>query len=285
MDQAPPLAPPPRHVPPSLRWRVLLGGVPAVIGWPILLVGGFLATMFVGNSELATAWRFSTELATTRGEVVRTEPTSSRVNGRRVHHVVFAYEVDGRSFEGLCYSTGDRPAAGSEATVEYVPGEPTTARIRGMRTAAFPALVAFVLVLPLIATVVIGIGWRRGRRRVHLLRCGNTAWAVLTGRERTSTRINQASVYRLTFTFVDEQGTRRTAIGHSHRSDWFDERVARCVLYDPATDAADVVDLMPGRPRIVDRQWAPAGKTALLAVLILPALTLLALYAASHVRL
>jgi len=100
----------------------------------------------------------------------------------------------------------------------------------------------------------------------------------------TRSRINHARVHRLTFTIVDEDGQQRSAVVRSHRTEFFDDAVARCVLHDPAHRATDVVDLMPGRPRFADGQWAPAGAVQLAGVLLLPAFALVAIYAARAIR-
>ncbi len=285
MPADPPLDPPPRHVPASLRLRVLLGGVPTTIGWCLLAFGGFLATVFVGNSELATSLRFAAEFAAVEGEVVACEPTNMRHDDRQVHRVTFSYLADGERREGSAYTTSlrDLPEVGARLPVEYAIGDPETARVPGLQTAPFPAWTAFVLVFPLVGAVLLAVGIRGARRRLHLLRNGRAAWGILTDRQPTSTRINGARVYLLTFRFVDAAGAERTVRERSHLAEHFDASVARPVLHDPDAGIGCLVDAIPGRPRFVEGRWQPIGMARLAAVIVLPIVTVVALYGARYV--
>lgn len=275
MDERPPLGPAPRAVPPSLRLRVLLGGLLPTIGFAILAIAGSMAMAFVSHSELMTVGRFSGELWTAEGVVTAVERLPIQSNDRTVCRVDFRYEVDRRELNGSCYDDESSLQPGAEVIVEHVASAPEIARIRGMRTAPFPVFVSFVLVFPLVGLGLVIGGVLANRRRVRLLRDGESAWAVLTDRKPTSTRVNNQRVYALEFTFVAADGQRRTAHERTHRAVWFDEQVARPVLYDPHSRAACLVEMTPGKPQVVDGNWAPASPLSLLAVLLLPTLAVL----------
>lgn len=272
MIEKPPLSPAPRAVPASLAWRVKLGGLLPLIGWGILAIGGFMATIFVSHSELATWFRFATELAVTQGEVVSVGGTNMRTNGQEALRVTFAYEVQGQSYQNASYSYGRHPVEGDPVGVEYAIGDPATARIPGMSTAAFPALVGLVLIFPGIGLLLVIFGMVRGRGRVKLMREGTSAWGLLTDRTPTNTRINNATVFELEFSYVDEQGQKGFATDRSHRGEFFDEDTPRHVLHHASTDKSCIVELLPGKPQIRDRQWQPASVGQLARVLVMPAI-------------
>lgn len=255
----------------TLRLRVRLGGLLQLIGWMLLAIGGFLSAIFVGNSELMTAWRFSGELATTRGAVVAVERTDVRVNNQTAFEVTFGYRAMGQDHRAAAFSIGRAPEPGGEVTVEYVVADPATARIQGMQTAAFPVWVAFVLLFPAVGAALVAFSMLRRGRQLALMRDGQAAWGLLTGRRATKGRVNNAVVYELEFTFVDGQGQQQQATAHSHRSEFLRNDIARAVLHDPNGGRSCLVDLIPGQPRTEADRWLPPSPFGLLRVLLAPA--------------
>lgn len=279
--EKPPLVPPPRAIPSSLRWRVQLGGLLPTIAFALLAFGGFMATVFVSNSELATWYRFATELGTTEGTALHSENTNMQLNSSTVVLVEFGYRVNGDDFVGQSFCQGRIPEDDETVLVEYALNNPETSRIEGMRSAPFPATTAFILIVPFAAIVLLAVGYIRGRRRVELMQNGTSAWGLLTNREPTNTRINNQRVHKLTFTFLDEAGREQTATDRSHKSEFFDDQIARHVLKGPGRCC--IVELLPGSPKIVDEQWAPVRGISRARVFILPIVAIVVIALASQV--
>ena len=284
MIEKPPLSPAPRAVPASLAWRITLGGLLPLIGWSTLAFGGFMATIFVSQSELATWFRFSTELAVTQGEVVSTAGTNMHSNGQEAQRVTFVYEVQGQSYQSESYCFTHVPQEGDAVEIEYALADPATARIQGMRTAAFPAIIGLVLIFPGIGLLLVLLGVLRGRGRIALMREGTSAWGLLTDRTPTNTRINNATVFELEFSFVDEQGQKGVATDRSHRSEYFDADTPRHVLQHPDTGKSCIVELLPGKPQIHNLQWQAASAGQLARVLILPVVAAVLIWAARLIQ-
>lgn len=281
MLEKPPLAAPPRAIPTSLRYRVLMGGVWTMIAWPMLAIGGFLSTVFVGNSELATWFRFATALATTEGVVVGSESTNMRHNSDDVLLVEFHYSVNAQDYVGRSFTQQRPPENDAVVTIEYAVNKPETSRIIGMRTAPFPAIAGLTLILPFIAVALLLIGYLSGSKKLRLMRDGSSAWGLLTDRHPTNSRINNRRVYRLTFSFVDETGTRRTATDRSHRNEFFDDKVTRHVLWDPHSKECCIAELIAGKPKIANGAWQPIPSARLTLSFVLPAIAFAMIYAAS----
>jgi hypothetical protein len=284
MLEKPPLVSPPRSVPGSLRFCVLLGGVLPTIAFAVLTFGGFMAMIFITNSELATSLAFAPELATTDGIVLQSEATNSRINSERVVRVTYRYSVNAQEHVGKSFCQGKPPATDSQVLIEYDANDPAISRIAGMRTRPFPKEIGLLLILPFAAILLLGFAYLRGKRRVRLMQYGKSAWGLLTNKRPTSTRINSQRVYELEFTFLDDDGQKRQATGRSHKSTFFDDEVARHVLWDPETRQNCIVELLPGRPQIADQQWQPASTLRVLVALILPAAAGIATYAATFIR-
>ncbi|MCC7395801.1 MAG: hypothetical protein IT455_01925 [Planctomycetes bacterium] len=272
MVDSPELVAPPRLVPTSLRLRVLFGGVFPTIGFVMLALGAPLTVGMLRYSEFATAARFAGPLQTAPGTVQRSERLPLRLESQTVSRVDFRFQIDQQSHAGSSYTTSPPPPPGARVVVEFAAGDGSVARLRGMRAAPLPAGVAFVLVLPALALLLIAGGALANRRRLALLRDGLAAWGLLTATRATNTRVNNRRVYRLEFTFLDATGARRTITESSHRAEFRNDKVARLVLYDPAAPRACLPDLTPGRPRPVDGAWQPLPWPRLLPVLLLPLL-------------
>lgn len=277
MPEPPPLSPPPRPVPLSLDLRVRLGGIVMMIGWLVFAFGGAMATMFVGNSTLLTSSRYTGELATGLGTVVASGETSSRSNGNTIVSATFVHEVDGVEHECVSFHDGGPLQVDARYEIEWPVGMPQHARIVGMMERRFEGWVGLVLLFPFAAVVLLTVALFRNGRRVRLMRRGNSAWGVLTAKEPTRTQVNGRYVHRLSFEFVDERGARRTATDRTHDLEFFDEQVARHVLFDEASGRSCLVELIPGRPQALDGAWRPPALGDLLRVLILPVVAIAAI--------
>ncbi|MFK7738753.1 MAG: hypothetical protein AB8H80_00415 [Planctomycetota bacterium] len=284
----PPLPPPPRTLPASLRWRILLGGALPTIGFATLAVGGFLGVVFAANSELSSWWRFRGELALTEGRVVAVDNANVRVNEEYVQAITFSYRALGRDRLATSYGRGAMPAKDEAIQIEYAVRNPDAARIPGFNSAPLPVWAAFPLLFTLISIGLIWFGWRKGRRRVWLMEHGHSAWGLLTSTSPTNTRINNQVVQRLTFAFVDANGDRATATDRSHHEEYGREDIARHVLYGDSVGRREgiscIVELLPSKPEVHNGAWQPVSLGGLLRVLIVPAIALAMIALATQVR-
>lgn len=281
MPEQPPLPPPPRHVPLLLDARVRLGGMLAMIAWIVLTIGGSMATLFVNKSTLFTAGRYQGELAVGLGTVVDSGETSSRSNGNTVVSATFVHEVDGVEYECVSYHMGGELQVDTQYDIEWPVGAPEHARIVGMQERPFDGLVGLILLFPGMALVLLTVAMVVNSRRLRLMRRGLSAWGVLTAKEPTRSQVNGQQVHELQFQFVDDGGTQRTATERTHDREFFDEDVARHVLFDAGSGRSCLVDLIPGQPQIIDGCWLAPAFGDVLRVLLLPAVAITAIAIAS----
>lgn len=265
------LAPAPRDVPFSLRLRLLGGGVLPMIGWLVFGLGLIFASVFLRQAEPLFGDPFAGTLSTIDGTVARVEDTNARVNNRRVVAVHFKYAVGGNQLSGLAYTTDAVPEPGATIPVEYVRAQPTTARIRGMRSAMFPAIVWLVALIPAIGAVLVLVGALLGWRQVKLLRDGQLTRGRMIESRPTNTVINSQRVHALTFRFHDATGKERDGTVRTHRLANVTDDAEETLLYDPVGSRIVLWDMLPKRPEIDrDGQFQPLGLTALVPVLLPP---------------
>ncbi len=274
-----PLVPPPRPVPFLLRAQVLFGGVFSFIGWFFFSFGMVFATVFGSFADLTSWYHFRGPVATAGGVLVEVKETSATENNVRVYSYKYSFRAEGSDYEGVSYRTGRHHEPGEQVVVEYIEGNPALSRIRGMRRAEFGPWVLFVLVFPLVGFVFILVSLRGGLKANRLLRNGKLAWGELVSKEPTNTRINNRTVYKLTFDFQPEEGGHAQAVARSHMPEKLQDEQRERLLYDPfRPETAVLLDSLPASPAI-DLTGNLRTRNSVLAALtlLLPGIPLAAL--------
>jgi hypothetical protein len=268
------LAPPPRAVPLPLRLQVLFGGILNLFGWIFFGFGMIFFWAFAMNSDLTSFARFRGPLETATGVVVHSYATNASENKRRIYGHEYAFEYNGRDYQGVSYATGRQIPAGLSAQIEFPAGNPEVSRIQGMRRGMFGPAVVFVVIFPFVGLCFLVFGLRSGLRAAHLLGNGQLAFGTLASKVPTNTRVNNQTVYKLTFDFATDDGRRAQAVARSHQPHRLEDEARECLFYDPARpERAVLFDSLPGSPRITssgnfDPEWTATALLSLLPVLL-----------------
>ncbi len=271
------LAGPPRSVPLMVRLRLLFGGFLNQFGW-IFFGFGMIFVWVFGSSTDPKVWLdFRGDLRESQGVIIRCEETNASENDSPIFAYYYEFETDGQKHEGMSYSVGGQRALGEKVTVQFPRGRPARSRVKGMRTAMFPAFVLPLVVLfPFIGLCFMLAGFCKGRKAVRLLANGEQAFGVLKSREPTNTRINNRRVYKLTFEFKDQTGQAREATAKTHEPESLQDDAEEPLLYDPIRPSySTMLDHLPGAPRL-DEMGQIQTKSAIgsLLVLIIPAVSI-----------
>lgn len=276
------LSDPQRHVPASVRLKLLLGGGWNRTGWFLLGFGLILVWVFGGTNVLRDVAFFSGGLGVAEGQVASVTRTRVSINEKRVYEYHYTYSVDGISYEGATKGFGGKYRAKSNAAVEYVLKNHARSRIRNLSTGKIGVL--FVAALPLIGVGLMGFGIVKGLRGLRLLRYGKLTNGVLISREATNTSINKRTVYKYTFAFKNDDQQSCEVSAKTHLSGRFSgehidgveqtqsANIEEPLLYDPHNpEEALLLDDLPGAPRIDSRGQIPGSMSSLVPSLILPA--------------
>lgn len=246
-----PLVPPPRPVPFLLRAQVLFGGILSFIGWIFFAFGMVFAVVFGSLADVTSWYLFRGPVATANGALVEVKETSASENDVRIYSYKYSFHAEGADYEGVSYLPGRSHEPGEAVVVEYVEGDPSLSRIRGMRRAEFGPWVLFVMVFPLVGFIFIVVSLRGGLKANRLLAHGKLAWGELVSKEPTNTRINNRVVYKLTFDFQPEEGGHAQAVARSHMPEKLQDEQRERLLYDPfRPDYAVLLDSLPASPAI-----------------------------------
>ena len=271
-----PLAPPPRPVPFLLRAQVLFGGIFSFIGWVFFTFGMVFAVVFSSSADLTSWYHFRGPVDTANGTLTEVTETSASENNVRIYSYKYSFRAEGADYEGVSYLPGRSHEPGEQVVVEYVEGNPSLSRIRGMRRAEFGPWILFVMIFPLVGFIFILVSLRGGLKANRLLRNGRLAWGELVSKEPTNTRINNRVVYKLTFDFQPEEGGHAQAVARSHMPEKLQDEQRERLLYDPfRPEKAVLLDSLPASPAIdLTGNLQPRNPTFAALALLLPGIPL-----------
>ncbi|HEX7808300.1 MAG TPA: DUF3592 domain-containing protein [Thermoanaerobaculia bacterium] len=267
----PTLAPPPRHVPLSLRVLNYFN-VFSLVGWVFFGVSMIFFWVFAGNADLSFITFRTHEHA--QGKVTKVDTTGASENRSRVMATHYEYSVAGTTLQGKSYTTGSTPDPGDEVPVEYDPDNPKRSRIEGMRRALFGPWVSFVAIFPLIGVLIIIPSMLSGIKRNRLLREGILTTGKLVSKTATNTSVNNNRVYELKFEFMSRDGRRSYATARTSITEKLQDEAEEPLLYDPSdVTRAFMLDELPSRPKTINGELEGRPTAAALAVAF-PALIL-----------
>jgi hypothetical protein len=146
---------------------------------------------------------------TARGRVTYNKKTSISVGGSKhnsgtpVYEVGFEFTTNEKEeiITGKCYKTGNYYKPGNRITVEYVPGDPETSRIKGCSLDPAGYFGSFVIIFPLAGGLIAFFGIRSLLRKKNLLKNGIFASAEIKNIKRTNMRQNHQYYYKITVAF------------------------------------------------------------------------------------
>ena len=275
------LKPPPREVPLGIKITELFGDTTAFIGWMFVLVGMPFVWIFGMNSDFS-GWRYRGQLETAAARVSACRGTSFTEGGRnhrgghRVYETEFFFQDHGKtivasSYGWSCYQ------AGQDAPVEFPPGRPELARIRGYRRAILDPWGGFVFIFPLIGLVLVVVSLRQGLRDIRLLSAGIVSRGAVVGQRATNTTVNNRRVWELDVSFKDAFGKPVLFKTRTCFPEKLTAEGAHTVFYDPdRPEDAIAVDSLP-EPLLADCSGGLAtdGSWRAVGALVLPALVAL----------
>ena len=274
------LALPPLPVPWPVRTQVLFGGFFNQFGWLFFGFGMVFAWIFGLSADFSPAYFALSQSETTQGTISDIQSTGASENETPVYanHFVFRVEREETEFFGVSYTTGQRYSIGQTVPVQYLADNPDVSRIEGARGGTFSAwILCLVGIFPIIGLIFIIAGMRRGVKGNRLLKNGKIGQGRLVDKSPTNTRINNRTVFKLTFEFEADDGMPYRAIAKSHLTDNLEDEPWEQLLYNPKNPGdAVLADNLPGAPDIDESgNIYTANPARSLGVLILPAIALI----------
>jgi len=154
----------------------------------------------------AVRMQFAT-LSRSQATVDRVEPTlfafGERDSGSRLHVVRlrYSFELDGRDYQGVGYSSDARWRAGDDAAVLYLPSDPSVSRLLRANAAPLGWISALPLVFPLLGVWILLLPWIVYRGRLRLVRDGRHAMAEVLSVQQTPYELGGQRAFRVEVRF------------------------------------------------------------------------------------
>ncbi len=240
--------------------------------------------VFAGTADTASIFKFRGKLEQVEGIVVSSERSGYSEGGSRRKHGTgrsrrgtpiyrhdYTFQINGTAYQGVSYSKGGALESGQKIQVEFPQDQPTTSRIKGMRTAPFGTWVLLLSIFPLAGLALAVTGLFLGRKNCSLLARGELARGRLTAKEQTNSHVNRQNVYKLTFQYTDRKGHTHQATTKTHLPEKLEDDAEERLLYDPLhPDRAAFVDMLPATPKISEEGVISSVSTGRVLAAILP---------------
>jgi hypothetical protein len=272
-----------RLVPYTYSIRLLFGRFFFQFGLCFVVAGLLFVREFVSVTDFQCAWLLSRGFATTRGFVSGCKETPYTENRKTIVEVNFRYKVEGsRELSEVSYSPGICPDTGTEVEVEYLPENPSIARISGMRCHPFPLGAGLGALLFLFVGGIFALAsLRNGIRTLHLVRAGLLGNAQVVSMEATHMKVHRRTVYRIKLRFLSQDGQGHDAVTKTHRVQGISKGATVDLLFDPSNPSHVVLlsDLPGPITGLETGQLTFSGSfIRAIPVLLLPVATLFVLY-------
>jgi hypothetical protein len=223
-------------------------------GWSTLAIGMIFVWVFGIRADTSFIYSsFTTQ--TTEGHVLEVVETNSYIDDESVWANVFEYRDEaGNQYLRDAFTSDYTMKIGDKVTVEYPVQAPEYGRIPGTRTAEFDSwMLFFILLFPVPSVFSVFSGISQGIRDHSLLKTGKLAKAKLIEKKATNTKVNDKTVYKLTFEYTDENNQSFHKTLKNHAIDHLTDDEFERLLYNPKNPAkSTLVDDLAGKPQIAD---------------------------------
>lgn len=230
----------------GLKLQVMFGHTLMMIGIVFTFLGLLVFIVFGSNIDFNES-KFDESTPTTSGKVTNVIPTNSYVNDVQVFKYEYEYYLNSKTLKGECHSTGNYFDVNQNVTVQYLTDEIEISKIEGTRKGAFEIWIMFVI-LPFIfiGGSMLGVRILFGIRAIKLLEYGEITYGTLIDKQPTNTKINNQTVYKLSFQFTASNGNNYTAIAKTHTPYSLEDEQQEKLVYDANNpEKAVLIDSLP----------------------------------------
>ena len=212
----------------------LLFGIPFSI--PFVSGAGLFSTSFNNNDPL------------TSGIITGSSDTDAKAGDIRIFKYNYQFRLeDGKIFNGYGYLTGDSLKQGDEIQIFYKQADPSKSRGVNLRNSVFGAVGAVVgLGFPVFGIIVLAFGMRKIFRQISILKKSEIAFGSLLNKKATNMKIDNSTVYALTFEFTASDSTQYQVLVKSKDTYRLTDNKLEKLAYDPKNPKRFVlIDSLP----------------------------------------
>lgn len=238
-----------RLIPFGIKFRIWISNTFTWFGL-IFFLFGIPFTIVFNALAFFYAPSFNSGDPVSSGVITELLPTDASVNDIPVYQYNFSFEgADGKTYFGSGYATGNSKSIGEAVDVTYKADNPLVVEASGLRIEKFDSVFSLlILIFPGIGLFFMLIGTKKALNQIQILKVGKLAEGKFIGQEPTNMKINNRTVYALTFEFTaDDQKTYQT-IAKTHLTYKLTDEETEKLVYTPGNpEKAVLLDTLPKR--------------------------------------
>ena len=185
---------------------------------------------------------------TVKGAISDIRSTNSSVNEETVYEYEYSYSTpDGGEHIGIGYANGSELGVGDEIDVKYKRDNQELSEVDSLRDSEFPGWIGFiVLIFPLIGIAMLYFGTKKTINAIRILSYGEIAHGKYLTMEATNTKINNKTVYDLTFEFTAKDNNVYKTHAKTHKYQNLQDDEFEKLVYDrDDPENAVLIDALP----------------------------------------
>lgn len=236
-----------RIIPFGLKFRIWFGKIMSRIGVITFLFILPFTIVFVPYEDVFSA-SFDDNDPVAVGIITETMETNATVGEEMVYGYNYQYELpDGSIYYGTGYSTGNTKNNGDEVDILYKHEYPEKSKAVDLRNSKFGKEIGiFILVLQGIGLLILILSILKVRPQIHILKVGVLASGKLLNREATNVKINNQTVYEMTFEFTASDHKTYKTVVRSFQDERLRDEPYEKLVYDPRNpEKAVLLDQLP----------------------------------------
>ena len=235
----------------GLKLKIWFSNVMVIMGAAFILMGIPFVLVFVPFGSLLSP-DFSDDDPIVEARITYANSTNASINEEEVYKYSFTYNTpDGGTYSNVGYSTGQYYGEGDTIIVRYKSNKPSISKAEELRESSFPPIVSlFTLIFPLIGLIMFFFGAKKSLNSIRILKIGEVAYGIFLHKEPTNTKINEQTVYKLTFEFTAKDNKTYKTISKTHKYQRLLDEEKEKLVYDPNNpENAVLLDALPKTAR------------------------------------
>jgi hypothetical protein len=236
-----------RKIPIGIQIKIWFGNVLTILGLAFFIMGLPFTFAFISFSTLFGP-SFNEKDPTAKALVLDVNSTNSSINDVTVYKYNYQFQTDdGKTYNGQGFSTGKVFNTSDLIVVNYKSENPELSKAVELRSSEFGGGIGFfVLIFPLIGLIMLFFSIRKAIKQISILKIGELAEGKLLFKTPTNTKINNQTVYALTFEFKATDGQVYQAVTKTHLYQRLEDEQLEKLVYDPDKPSnAVLLDALP----------------------------------------
>ncbi len=170
----------------------------------IVFVSTFLFwSVFASLADFNSMFFWFEKLDNTSGRIDDWFETNTYINDQLVIGYNYSFEIDGLPYSGTAYEYSSYYDINDSVQIEYAIGDPNISRIMGGMTGTMPLFVVLIIgIFPLIGFIVLILALKQTSQNIATIMHGDIVKGELIDSSPTNTKINNRTLYRLTYKYL-----------------------------------------------------------------------------------